>query len=398
MTAVSVNVNSSLCIIVTKITDFGGYMITNKRLNFLVSLLFWASLSALLYLSIRYALPLLLPFISAFLFAALLHKPTEILVSRFSRIPPKIISVLFILLSLTVVGFILTTAGRFLVNRLTEFIADVPNLVNNLISSIGGDSGAGSIFSKLPAWLGEPLSDFYTRLTSDLSGTVIELANNFSSFFLDSFGALGTFALKLPTFLISFLFFLTALFYIGIDFSGATDLLRRFIPCSLADRLSNIRHAASSVILVMLRSYSLLMLITFSELLVGFLIIDILIADVSHIFSVALIISLVDVLPVLGVGAVLIPWGILDMLGGNIPRGIALLLLCVIITVTRNVLEPKIMGSSFGVHPVAMLLALYVGGKLFGVAGIFLLPLLLVLAKEIYEQDSKQEKHLKRNR
>jgi len=169
---------------VTKLTIIGGFMITNTRLRFLLSLLFWLSVFVLVYLVIKYALSLLLPFIAAFVFSALLHKPTAILIKRFNRIPPKIISALFIILCLVVIGFILATAGRYLVNQITLFIADVPNLVNDLIVNAVGSAGTESVFSILPSWIGNPLREFYTRLTSDLSGTIIELANHFSSEFI----------------------------------------------------------------------------------------------------------------------------------------------------------------------------------------------------------------------
>lgn len=98
------------------------------------------------------------------------------------------------------------------------------------------------------------------------------------------------------------------------------------------------------------------MIITFSELLVGLLVIGI-----ENPLLIALTIAVVDVLPVLGAGTVLIPWGIVNIIFGNTKLGLSLLLLYVIILFVRQLIEPKIVGQQIGVHPLLTLFGMYVG-------------------------------------
>ena len=90
-----------------------------------------------------------------------------------------------------------------------------------------------------------------------------------------------------------------------------------------------------------------------------------------------------DVLPVLGTGGIVIPWGVLSLLSGNLFLGIGLLITYVIITVIRNIVEPKIVGAQLGLHPVVTLIAMFVGVNAFGFLGIFGLPILISLVNHL---------------
>ena len=96
---------------------------------------------------------------------------------------------------------------------------------------------------------------------------------------------------------------------------------------------------------------------------------------------VALLIAIFDILPVLGTGGIMIPWVILSALGGDLPHAFALLVLYVIITVIRNIIEPRIVGAQIGLHPVLTLMSMFVGNHLFGIVGLFGLPILLSLLR-----------------
>lgn len=96
-------------------------------------------------------------------------------------------------------------------------------------------------------------------------------------------------------------------------------------------------------------------------------------------FFIALIISIFDILPVLGTGGIMLPWMILTALQGNYSLAIGLLVVYIVITIIRNILEPKIVGSQIGLHPIVTLASIFVGAQLFGVLGIFGFPILLSL-------------------
>jgi predicted PurR-regulated permease PerM len=93
----------------------------------------------------------------------------------------------------------------------------------------------------------------------------------------------------------------------------------------------------------------------------------------------------VDALPVLGAGAVLIPWGLLSFLRGSTGDGVGLLLIYAVIAIARTTLEPRFLGKQMGLHPLLTLLSLYGGFRLFGVSGMILVPVGVMLCKQLYE-------------
>ena len=113
--------------------------------------------------------------------------------------------------------------------------------------------------------------------------------------------------------------------------------------------------------------------------MVGFLLLG-----VPNPAGIALLVALVDILPVLGVGTVLIPWSLFELCIGKLPFGIGMIVLYLVVVIVRQILEPRIVGSSIGLHPLLTLFAMYVGLRLCGVLGLIFFPVLLTIAKELF--------------
>lgn len=120
--------------------------------------------------------------------------------------------------------------------------------------------------------------------------------------------------------------------------------------------------------------------ITFSILLGGFFLLR-----VSYAPLVAVLISLADALPVLGTGTVLAPWAAVCLVQGQYAQGIGLLGLWIITALSRSVLEPRLVGTRLGLDPLAALIAMYTGFRLWGFAGLFIMPLLAAWALRLGE-------------
>ena len=145
-----------------------------------------------------------------------------------------------------------------------------------------------------------------------------------------------------------------------------------------SEKLIEAKKCLGGVLFKYFRSYFLIMLITFGELSLGLTI-----AGIRKPLAAAFIITLLDILPVLGTGIILIPWGIFRLITGDLRTGILLLLVYAIITVIRNIIEPKIVGKEVGLHPTLTLISMFVGTRLFGIAGLFALPVGLSLIKSL---------------
>lgn len=129
-----------------------------------------------------------------------------------------------------------------------------------------------------------------------------------------------------------------------------------------------------------------MMLITFALLLVGFLIIG-----ERRAVSLALVVSLVDLLPILGIGTVLVPWSVFCLAAGELVKGVSLLILFVVAVVVRELLEPRIMGKNLGIHPLLTLITIYVGYELFGFLGMIFLPAVAVTVSALFDKDDTSE-------
>ena len=100
---------------------------------------------------------------------------------------------------------------------------------------------------------------------------------------------------------------------------------------------------------------------------------------ICYIFTIGILVGILDILPILGPGTLFIPWIIWEIISGDTGFAVSLLVLYVIISVVRQFLEPKIIGDNIGLHPLATLISLYVGLQLGGIVGMIAGPVLLVI-------------------
>ena len=102
----------------------------------------------------------------------------------------------------------------------------------------------------------------------------------------------------------------------------------------------------------------------------------------------AIVISVVDILPILGTGTVLVPWAIFAFLTSSTPLGVGLLFLYAVTLVVRQLAEPRIVGGAIGVHPLATLASVYLGLRFLGFIGIFIGPMTALLLREVFFKET----------
>ena len=198
---------------------------------------------------------------------------------------------------------------------------------------------------------------------------------------------------KRRTFIISFIYFAIIGVICYILFKRLIPMLMPFImalaiAAALDPAVSILTAAWASIRQVtgrLVKAYALLMALTFAELFVGFWVLG-----VPMGFTAACLITLVDILPVLGTGTVLLPWAFIAWTTGSGSLGIGLVCLYLLITVVRQTLEPKVVGLQMGLPPAAALLCMFVGGKVLGLAGIFLFPIGATVLFELSEDGTIQ--------
>ena len=321
---------------------------------------------------IKYLLPIFSPFIIAWIVAAITRGPAE-RISQRMRVPERVLRLMMSLLLITVIfgGISLIiwrltgAAWRFLSdfgegNRLYGLLVSLSSLELNVF----GDA----IPIELQERIGSAISQMLSTALSTLAAGVTSWVG------------------AVPRLIFFILVTVISLVYMSIDLDRISSFLTSLLPEKLRMRIASIRDGAFSAVKKYLRSYILLIGITFVIIFIGFITLG-----VDNAPLVALIVSLLDILPVIGVGTVLVPWSIFELSTGNHFLGIGLLVLFVINAVVRQFSEPKIVGKSLNLHPIATLIMLYAGYAAFGFTGLLFVPLISVIIGVIIRKDDSTE-------
>lgn len=348
----------------------------SRKTGLLINIAYYGVIGLGAFLLMRWLLPAVLPFVVAYLISAALRKPIVTLSRRFCRIPQKAIA--FITLGLFYAFLALTVSMLFkaLVVQLLEFISTLPSTLTDMVEQL--ISTRDKWLQYMPSWLRNILGG------GDAGQMLMSAVNTLSEPLMELIGAAGTAAIKLPSIIFVVVITIITSFFITLDYEGIHELLTKLCPEKARTTLSHARYRASQAVLHLLKTYGLLMLITFGELCLGFGLFNLMGAGISYAVPLALIISFVDILPVLGVGTALIPWALGALFSGNSRLCFMLLGLYAIMYIVRNTLESKLVGHRYGLHPALTLLTLYVGGRWFGLLGILLLPFVAIVLMQLY--------------
>ena len=191
---------------------------------------------------------------------------------------------------------------------------------------------------------------------------------------LSSMEVISDFASSLPMLFIRLVLMVISTFFIAMDYEALSAFCMRQLNEKAQNVVMQIKQYVVGTLFVCIRSYALIMSITFVELSVGLTLIGI-----RKSVFIAFCIAVFDILPVLGTGGIMIPWALISAILGDYPGAAKLAVLYVFITIVRNIIEPKIVGGQIGLHPVVTLVSMFAGVQLFGVVGLFGFPIGLSL-------------------
>ena len=343
-----------------------------KYRRFLITFAYYAVIAALAFVVLRYALPMLAPFVIGAVIAYLLRHPIRLLNRRLS-IPYKGAAVLVVLLFYGVIGTLLVLLSVKAANWVISTVTLLPTMyqihalpffdeVSHNLERIFRDLDP-EVMASLEN-LGDQLLASAGNLISSLSGSAV--------------GVLSGAATSLPGLFIKLVLMIISTFFIAIDYETLKAFILRQLSEKVKTLLWEIKHYVAGTLWVCIRSYALIMSITCVELSIGLSIVKI-----EHAVLIALLISVFDILPVLGTGGIMIPWTVLTAIQGNFPLALGLLIIYVVITIIRNILEPKIVGGQLGLHPIVTLASMFAGVQLFGVIGLFGFPIGLSLLRHL---------------
>lgn len=344
-----------------------------QQLDFLVRLAYLAAIAALIYVSLRYLFLWLLPFLLAMGIAALMEPLIDGAQRRlhFKRSFTAAVLTLLLLGGLITLSVLLVSRlfqqASALLEQLPSLLSHLPDAVTDLQQRM--DRFCNACPAAMRTWI----DGFLTNLSTQM----VQLADSFSAQCLRRLTSAIT---HLPQ---VFLFCATtalAVFFTTAAYPTIMAFLRRQMRPSRLDTARGVKANLFSTLGKWCKAQLILLTITCGELFIGFLLLR-----QDYALLLAVLIGLIDALPVFGTGTVLIPWAVLCLLSDNIPRGIALAALYAVITLVRSITEPHVMAAQAGLPPLMALLAMYVGFCIFRVPGMIFFPMALLFIKQLHD-------------
>lgn len=342
--------------------------------------LLWIGIGlASLYILLRWLMPVVLPFALALALARLMEPGVRFLHERWHiprRVGAALLTLLIVAIILWALWFLLSwlfSEVNDLIDRAPEFISRLPETSDSLSTRMNRLIEAAP--TSLRGTLRNAMDGVFASIAS-IPGVVVQKLTAWVS----------SFAGKLPYILLFVCAVVLSTFLMSADYPNLiTHLLKPFSK-RVREKILDIKNQFMGTIGKWLRAQLLMMVITFGELLAGFLILQIKPALLP-----AGLIALVDALPVLGAGICLIPWAIVCLASGDPFRAAGLAVLYGVAVLVRGFAEPKLVGSQIGLPVLPTFMAMYVGFVTTGVIGMVSFPILLITGKQIWDNSKKKE-------
>ena len=352
-----------------------------KQKRFLVQAAFYGTIAALVYVVLKFLLPTLIPFLLAFLIVWLLRKPAKWISGKL-HLPMKYVSLFFLLLFYVLLFGGVSLLGVEVVTLIKSAAPKLPTFYRQeLVPAL----------KAIYHFAEQTLQRFDPAIVSALSSTLTELSASIEqglvTFSRPVVSWASSAAMGVPGFIIGVVLMITSSFFLANDYDRVMNFLYKSLPEKGKDRLREIWHKLAGSLWIYIRSYTLFLIITFTELNIGLHLLKIPYATV-----IAGAIAIFDLLPILGTGGIMIPWVVISLVLGHTAHGIKLAVIYAIVTVVRNYVEPKIVGAQLGLHPIISLVSMFVGLQLFGIWGLFGFPVgISYLWKQRMEKQAKKE-------
>lgn len=317
---------------------------------------------------------LFLPFILSWLFSIILQ-PIVNLSSKYLKLPRSIVSMFCVLGLISLSGALVYSLFNTATNLINRFVIASPNIINEL-------NNYSLVVQEQLNNYRLPIAINTSELFYDTLAGIVNSLGTYGGTIVSS--ALG-FVASLPNALVFIIVTIIATFFMTKDKEIIDKFIYTHTNVHIKDNKYYIffKEKILKVLWGYLKAQLILMSITFILASIGLLILG-----KDNAILTALGIALVDALPIFGPAMIFMPWAITMIIIGNLKYGLSLLILYLVLTLTRQLLEPKIVSSQIGVYPLLTLMSIYIGVKTLGIVGIFIGPFTVVLLQTIFEQYS----------
>lgn len=347
-------------------------MITERRREFLINFAYFAVIAVIYYLFFSYGIHYIMPFVVAFIIAAILDKPVRWLSSK-PHFPRKLVSAVFLVLFYGIIVTLLSFIVNRLLNAMFSWFGELPTLYTLYIEP--------AVRSML-LWYDQNIAVLLPGFQEDMESNMGDILNALSGLFSGASASMlrlaQDFVVSAPSMLFSLLFGVVASAYFCMDYPSISYFLAHQLTGSSSALGSDIRGYLAGGLIRIIVSYFKILCITFVELFIGFILIG-----QSNAALFALIIAVFDILPVLGVGTILWPWALISYINGEPTKALLLIILYAVIFVIRRIIEPLIVGDSIGLGASITIISMYLGIKVFGALGLLIGPFTAIVIKNL---------------
>ena len=323
-----------------------------------------------IYLSFKLAI-FYIPFLIGFIIS-LIIEPIIKFVSNKTKLTRKTSAIIVLVLIFTILIGLIIWGIVNLVTETTNLLQGLNTYVEQAYTKIQGY--IENIKINIP--------ENVINILNDSAGKIIEFLSKYTSDILTKIMQGLT---SIPIAVIYIVITILSTYFICSDKLYILDQIEHHFPKSWFKKICMKIRKIISALGSYLKAQGTLILISFIEVLIGLYIFKWIGLNVNYPLLSALGIAFVDALPILGSGTVMLPWAIISSINGDIKLALALFILFVIITIVRQILEPKIVSNKIGVHPIFTLIAMYTGFRLIGIIGLFIGPIVLIILQNVFE-------------
>lgn len=334
-----------------------------------------------IYFILQYTVPSFYPFLLAIVLSLFMNPCVTFLEDRI-KIPRVIATILTMAIAiLLLIGFIIFIIAE-LIQGTTYLAENIPTHFRTFVFIME------DLVNEYLLPLYHKLTSFFHTLSPPQQATISENLK----LIINQFASLGTNFLQnillqipvtltlLPGSITIIIFTLIATFIITNDWNNLVQSFKKMIPETLHETGKNVWNHLQKALFGFFKAQILLISITAFIIFVGLVIFK-----VEYPLTIALIAALVDILPLVGTGVIFIPWILYLFLTANYSLTISITILYMIVVVQRQLFEPKILSSNIGLNPLAALVALFAGIQIWGVLGLFIGPIVLIIGNAFYQ-------------
>lgn len=348
------------------ILDMAYWTRVGKNILYVIFLLIGLYLA--LKLSIFY-----MPFLVAFVISLMIEPAIRIMMKKMKLSRRASSIIIFLIVSIIILGVLtwgiitIFSESSSLLQGMNDYFDKAYTQFQSLIESFH--------FDKIH------VSD---EILSVIQNSTTDILTTVSNWLRNALTGLIEVVTSLPSIAICIGITVIALYFICVDKIYILDQIEHHLPKTWVIKMQ--RHIKDLITTLggYLKAEATLILVSFIISLVGLYILEFSGFNIQYPLLMALFIGFVDALPILGSGTVMIPWAILCGLNGEVNLGIAIVILLIVMSIARQLLEPKLVSKNIGVHPIFTLIAMYTGFKIIGIMGLLIGPIVLIIFKNIF--------------